>query len=337
MSTAKNQVERNLWSGTFGQQDRHALLSVLTPAYNEEDNLPVLYERLSQALVHLNIDWEWIVVDDHSSDGTFAALTEISTRDPRVHALRFARNFGSHTALACALHHARGDCAVIMAADLQDPPEEIAELLEKWQRGARVVWAVRGEREGEPKSRIAFARFYYWLMRRVVGVKEMPPSGSDFFMLDRRVLDAYAKFSETNVSLMALIAWMGYSQDSIVYNKKSRLHGKSGWNLEKKLKLVVDSVTSFSYLPIRLISYAGFVVALLGFIYAGWIVYNAVAGSPAAGWSSLMVVVLVVAGVQMVMMGVLGEYLWRALDESRQRPRYLIEATTPGNRTDQIR
>lgn len=148
----------------------------------------------------------------------------------------------------------------------------------------------------------------------------------DFFLLDRRALDAFRQFSESNVSIMALITWMGFRQASITYDKQARIHGRSGWNLEKKLKLVLDSVTSFTYLPIRMMSYLGFIVSVLGFLYAGWVIVNALIGRPAYGWSSLMVVVLVIGGVQMLMMGVLGEYLWRTLDETRRRPQYLIEA-----------
>lgn len=304
------------------------LVSVVTPAYNEADNLPVLYERLSQVLNALDVDWEWIVVDDHSDDETFAAVAGIVRHDPRVHAIRLARNFGSQTAETCGLHHAKGDCAVIMAADLQDPPETLPSLLAEWQRGAQVVWAGRARREGEKAWNIGFARLYYFVMRRFVGLKAMPAAGADFFLLDRRVLDAFLQFNESNVSILALIAWMGFHQVTITYDKQARLYGRSGWSLEKKLKLVLDSVTSFTYFPMRVMSYLGFVVALCGFFYASLVIISAFSGRAPEGWSSLMVVILVVSGLQMLMMGVLGEYLWRALDESRRRPRYLIEATT---------
>jgi glycosyltransferase involved in cell wall biosynthesis len=328
MPVEKDQVQNVQSIERARDVKRSPLLSVVTPAYNEEGNLPILYERLSNALVSIDIDWEWIVVDDHSSDRTFTAIGEIAARDPRVHAVRFARNFGSHTAITCGLYHARGDCAVIMAADLQDPPEVLSVLLEKWFAKAQVVWAVRTRREGEKTSTIGYSRLYYLLMRHVVGLKEMPPTGADFFLVDRYVLDAFRQFKESNVSIMALISWMGFRQETITYDKQARLHGNSGWTLKKKLKLLVDSVTSFTYLPIRIMSYVGFLVALAGFVYAGIVVGNSLAGHPVEGWSSLMVAILVIGGIQMLMMGVLGEYLWRALDESRSRPRYLIEATT---------
>jgi glycosyltransferase involved in cell wall biosynthesis len=305
-------------------------LTIVTPAYNEAQNLPVLYQRLRSVLDDIDVDWEWIVVDDHSTDGTFEVLTRLAGQDARLRGFRFSRNFGSHTAVTCGLNYARGDCAIVMAADLQDPPEEIPRLLAEWQHGAQVVWAVRARREGEGATYLGFARLYYALMRRTGALRDLPAAGADFFLMDRCVIDAFNRFHESHVSILALITWMGFRQSHITYEKQARLHGRSGWNLEKKLKLVVDSITSFTYFPIRLMSYVGFITALLGFLYAGLVVFNALRGLPPQGWASLMVVVLVLGGIQMVMLGVLGEYLWRALDEARHRPRYLIEATTDG-------
>jgi polyisoprenyl-phosphate glycosyltransferase len=305
------------------------LLSLVTPAFNEEQNLPVLYDRIRTMARQLDIAWEWIVVDDHSADGTFKVLQEIARDNPNVFALRFARNTGSHAAIMAGLEHARGDCAIVLASDLQDPPETMSQLLEKWQQGALVVWAVRQKREGEKTSKLAFARVYYWLMRNFVGIRNMADSGADFFLIDRRGIDAVTSYKENNVSVLALICWIGLPQESITYVKQPRLHGKSGWNLEKKLKLVVDSITSFTYRPVRAMSYLGIATAVLGFVYAAVVVANTLWTQTApTGWASLMVVVLIVGGIQMVMMGVLGEYLWRALDESRDRPRYIVERTS---------
>ncbi len=192
-----------------------------------------------------------------------------------------------------------------------------------------MVWAVRNRREGEKATRVGFSRLYYFIMRRIVGMRDMPATGADFLLIDRRVLDAFREFGESNVSVLALVTWMGFRQTTLGYDKQARVHGASGWSLEKKLKLVVDSVTSFTYLPIRVMSYVGVVLALLGFAYAGLVAIRAVLGYGVQGWASLMVVVLVIGGAQMIMMGILGEYLWRALDESRRRPRFIIEAVTP--------
>lgn len=301
------------------------LLSIVTPAFNEARSIPELHDRLTAVLSGLELQWEWVVVDDHSPDGTWTVLRELAAREPRLKAVRLARNSGSHTALACGLQHARGDCAAVLAADLQDPPETLPALLEKWRAGAKIVWAVREEREGESAATKGFARLYYGIMRRFVGISEMPATGADFFLLDRRVIDVLNVFKEANVSLMALLTWMGFKQDRILYVKQARQHGQSGWSMEKKLKLVVDSVTSFTYKPIRFMSYAGFIVALAGFLYALVVVVNALVGKPSPGWSSLMIVLLLVGGLQMLMMGVLGEYVWRALDEARNRPRFIVE------------
>jgi dolichol-phosphate mannosyltransferase len=307
---------------------RRPLLSIVTPAFNEVENLPLFYDRLCRTMKAIDMDWEWVVVDDHSRDGTFHFVSQVAARDARVRGVRFSRNFGAHTALTCGLNMSRGDCIAALAADLQDPPETIPELLTHWKEGAEVVWAVRHKRKGEGRATKGFARIYYWLMRNVVGMKDMPATGADFFLLDRKVVNAFGQFSEANVSILALITWMGFDQVSVPYDKESRVHGRSGWTFKKKLKLVVDSVTSFSYVPIRFMSYLGFFVAFLGFVYAGEVVFNALHGQPVEGWSSMIIVVLVLGGVQMLMMGVLGEYLWRALDEARRRPRYILEATT---------
>lgn len=301
-------------------------LSAITPAFNEAENLPVFYDQLRSVLEAAGIEWEWIVVDDHSRDRTWEVLRELAVREPRLKAVRLARNSGSHMAFACGLQHARGDCAVVLAADLQDPPETIPALLEKWRAGAKIVWAVRERREGETAVNRGFSRLYYWIMRRFVGIDETPATGADFFLLDRRVMEVLQAFKETNVSLIALLTWMGFPQDRIAYVKQSRQHGRSGWSVEKKIKLSVDSITAFTYKPIRLMSYMGFGVGAAGFLYALVVIVNRVFFyTPVQGYASLIVAILVIGGLQMIMMGILGEYIWRALDEARNRPRFIVE------------
>ncbi|MCX6225987.1 MAG: glycosyltransferase family 2 protein [Bacteroidia bacterium] len=301
------------------------LLTIITPAYNEAGNIPLLYQRIEKVLKDEMIDWEWIIIDDHSQDDSFKVISQIAQQDTHVKGIRLARNAGSHTAIKCGLDFCQGNCTVVMAADLQDPPETIPDLISKWQQGAKVVWAVREQRQGEKASTIGFSRLYYFLMRKIVGIREMPPTGADFFLIDTQVIAALKQFNEAHVSLLALITWLGFQQDFITYNKEAREYGKSGWTLKKKLKLLVDSITAFSYFPIRFMSYLGFLIAMCGFIYATAVLVNSLAGRPIQGWASLMVVVLVIGGMQMLMLGILGEYLWRALDESRKRPRYVIE------------
>jgi dolichol-phosphate mannosyltransferase len=206
----------------------------------------------------------------------------------------------------------------------------VPSLLAEWRAGAHVVWAARRRREGERAGRLAFSRLYYWVMRHVVGLRGLPATGADFFLADRAVVEALRQFGETHVSVLALITWMGFRQTTIDYDKQPRAHGVSGWSLEKKLKLLIDSVTAFSYLPIRAISWTGGLLLLVSLIAGALGAVGVLAGRPPGGWAAVLVALLALGGLQMLALGVLGEYLWRALDESRRRPRYLIESTTGG-------
>lgn len=300
-------------------------ISIISIARNEAANLPVLHQRLAPVMDTLGMAWEWIVVDDHSDDGTFAVIAGLAAADPRIRGLRFSRHFGSHAATVCGLHHARGACAVLMASDLQDPPELIPTLVAPWRDGAHIVSATRSSRPGESFSTVLFSRLYHGLMRSILRQGDAPVSGTTYRLLDRRVIDAVRRFGETPSGLHTLLTWMGYRAVYVPYDQPPRLHGRSQWTLGQKVKLVIDSVTSFSYLPIRIITVTGFLTAVLGFAYAVHVIGQAIAGGTVEGWASLMVVVLVLAGVQMIMLGVLGEYLWRSLAESRRRPQYLIE------------
>jgi dolichol-phosphate mannosyltransferase len=301
-------------------------LSLVIAAYNEELNLPKLYERI------VGIEWrrfdmeiEMVFVDDHSCDGTSQVLRGLAAKDQRVKWLRLSRNFGSHKAFTAGLEYATGDAAVILAADLQDPPECVPAMIEKWQAGAKVVWAVRGEHEGENWLNKIFSRCYYLLMRRYA-IANLPRTGADFLLMDRIVMDALYTAPERNTSLLALIQWMGFEQAQIVYTKEARRAGVSKWTFFKRIKLVVDSFVSFSYMPIRLMSLLGFCSAALGFLYALFLVMRRlIYEAPIEGWTSLICVVLIMSGLQLIMLGVLGEYLWRTFDESRRRPRFLIE------------
>lgn len=300
-------------------------LSVVTPAWREEANLRPMYGRLRAALDPLGLAWEWIVVDDHSDDGTAAVVKALAAEDPRVSGVRLARNQGSHTAITCGVRLARGAAVVALAADLQDPPEIVPDLLARWRAGAQVVWAVRSGREGQGAVDGLGSRLYYLLMRRVVGLRDMPPEGADVFLLDRVVADALERFPESHLSLFALLSWIGFRQERVSYVKQARVAGRSGWTFRRKLGLVLDSLTAFSHVPLRLMTWVGVGAAFGGLVFAAEVVRNWVVGHPTEGWSSLMVVVLVMGGLQMVMSGILGEYLWRTLEEARRRPRYLVE------------
>jgi glycosyltransferase involved in cell wall biosynthesis len=302
------------------------ILSVVVAAYNEEGNLPVLFERaLAIDWAALRLEPEFVFVDDHSTDRTPEILASYAARDPRVKVLRFSKNFGSHKAFTAGLEHCTGDAAVILAADLQDPPETIPLLVEKWRSGAKVVWAVRGDREGESLATRLFSRLYYFLMRRFAEVRP-PRKGADFLLVDKAVVAELRAAPEKHTSLLSLIQWMGFDQAEITYSKAARLSGRSKWTLRKKVKLAIDSFVSFSYFPLRLASACGLAFAFSGFLYAAITAVRAlVMGSPVQGWASLMCVLLIVSGVQLIMLGIVGEYLWRTFDETRGRPRFIIE------------
>ena len=304
-------------------------ISIITPAFNEEKSLSIFYEKLFEVLTSLDVKNEWIVVDDHSNDSTYQVLKNIARSDNRVRGVRLTRNYGSHRAITAGLHLATGDCAIVMATDLQDPPEIIPKLIEKWKRDIQIVWAVRSSREGETNVTKGLSRLYYWLMKRVVGIENLPSTGADFFLIDRKVIEALKLFKESNVSIFSLLTWMGFKQGKISYVKQARLYGKSGWTIRKKIRLVIDSITSFSHFPIRAMTYLGLSISMVGFLYAGFVFYLGMTDNTSpSGWHSLMVVILILGGFQLIMLGVLGEYLWRNFDESRQRPQFLIESDT---------
>jgi len=304
-----------------------SMLSVVSPAYNEARNLPAVYEQI-KALTEGRIPmWEWIIVDDHSSDDTPNVIAQLAQADSRVRGVRLSRNFGSHAALYCGLSLCRGSVAATLAADLQDPPLVIADMLDRWREGAQVIWAKRKQRLGDAASKKVLAGLYHRLLKTVVGNKEMPSEGIDFFMIDRRVIDTLKQTGESNFSLFALVAWMGFRQAVVEYVRQPRLSGKSGWTLAKQLTMAIDTIISFSMLPIRLAAAAGVILALMGLIYLPVLIFNWWTGAPVEGWTTLMVVVLILGGLLMIQSSISGEYLWRALSEARKRPRFIIEAT----------
>jgi glycosyltransferase involved in cell wall biosynthesis len=297
------------------------MLSLITPAFNEAENLEALHAQVVSTMGTLGQEWEWILVDDHSTDDTFDRIRTLTSGDARIRGLRLASNSGSHLAITAGLHHARGDVAVVMAADLQDPPETVGIMLERWRAGAQVVWATRRTRPGD-RSHSSFAAAYYWIMRRLVGLTAMPVRGADFFLVDRIVLEAFARHAEHQVSIFALITAMGFRQDSVEYDKQLRIAGRSGWTTTKKVALVVDSVTAFSALPLRAITGFGVLLVAVGAVCGVW----TLAASTGGALSGLVSAMAVFAGLQMAALGVVGEYVWRTLELSRRRPAYLIES-----------
>ena len=305
------------------------LVSVILPAYNEEENLPLLYRRLSAVAEQLREhSCEFIFIDDCSSDRTPAILSDLKMNDPRVEIIRFARNCGSLAAVEAGLKFCRGDVAIVMATDLQDPPEIIPRLIDEWRKGFKTVWGVRQKREGESFLTVALSRVHYYLMNRLTNVVQ-PPTGADVVLLDRIIINAMKSSPEKNSEIFMLIAWLGFSQSSIPYVKETRHAGYSKWTFSKKLKVFFDSLIPFSFIPLRLMSLMGVLSSLTGLLYGTYVFVNAFRDEATiAGWSSLMIVILLLGGFQMAMMGMLGEYLWRTYDETRKRPKYVTEKNT---------
>jgi polyisoprenyl-phosphate glycosyltransferase len=299
-----------------------ALISITIPSYNEEDNLPALYDRLRHVTESSEDTFEFIFVDDGSTDSSFQILEELSKKDSRVKVIRFSRNFGSHAACLAGLQQSRGDACTFLSADLQDPPEVLQALINEWKRGYEVVIGVR---EWEKVSTRLFPKLYYKMVKQFA-LKNMPEGGTDVFLVDRKVVDAITSIQEKNTSIFGLILWSGFNQTLVQYKKGLRQKGVSKWTLGKKIKLFIDTFVSFSYFPLRMISVVGILFAILGFIYAFFIIFNRLFFSvPVEGWASLMVVLLVVSGAQLIMLGILGEYLWRNFDETRKRPLFIID------------
>lgn len=304
-------------------------LSIVIPVFNEEAVIPPLLDRLRRCLDRLSpLVTEVILVDDHSSDRSLDLLKDVYRSDPRFRYARLAKNCGSHIAILAGLAQARGECAVFLAADLQDPPELILQMLDLWRAGHHIVWAVREEREGVSKIDVFLSNTFYRLLN-LLGEVNLPPRGSDFALLDHKAVDALLRSAGSDPSLGGEIARLGFASTQISYTKEKRAAGSSKWTLKKKLKAFADAFVSFSYAPLRAMSYLGMMCSVLGFLYALLVIgLRLVTRTPVQGWSSLIVVVLVLGGVQMMMLGVLGEYLWRTLEAARHRPAYFLVETS---------
>jgi len=298
-------------------------LSVVVPVYNEETNIQPFYEAVTTVLDQLDIQAEIVFVDDGSQDRSYEIICGLAHVDSRVKCLRFSRNFGSHAAILAGFRWATGDAAVMISVDLQDPPELIPELVHRWQQGFQVVWAVREGRD-DPLTKKVFATAFYKLLRRIA-LPDYPATGMDFGLLDRRVLEQLRTLNELNHFITGMVVWLGFHQTQVPYYRRSRHSGQSKWPIGKRVKNALDAIVSFSFLPIRFISYTGLLVSIVSFLYASLLVIRrAVFGLGSPGWASVMVAVLFLGGVQLVMLGILGEYIWRGTEQARGRPQYVI-------------
>jgi len=305
------------------------LVSVVVPVYFNAESLPRLAERLRAVAEAADHDFEVIFVDDGSGDESWDRILEIASRWPAARGVRLTRNFGSQMAIVAGLSEAKGAAAAVLSADLQEPPELLTEMVAAWRRGATTVLAVRRSRPEGWTTRAAAGLYYRTL--RWLAFAEMPAGGFDCFLIGRPAIDFLVQGREVNTSLPGLLLWAGFATTLVSYDRVAREEGASRWTFGKKLKQFVDSVIAFSYAPLRWMSLAGAVLALFAFAYTAFlVVYKFFHGQPIQGWTSLMVALTFFSGVQLLSLGVLGEYLWRTLDAARARKRFLVQERTDG-------
>jgi glycosyltransferase involved in cell wall biosynthesis len=305
------------------------LVSIVVPALDEHDNVPAVLDRMVQlGGLHPEFAFELVLVDDGSTDGTAArTITDAPVGVP-VTVVQLSRSFGSHQAITAGLRRCEGSCAIVLGADIQEPPELITEFLTRWDEGSDVVWGVRRTRVRSLRSEIPSKAFSF-LFTRYADLANYPPEGPSGMLVDRAVLDELNRLQESNRNVMALVAWLGFHQTRVLYDQLPRTFGESRWTRRKMVKLAVDSLVQFSSMPLRLCTFTGLGVAALGFLYATILgVRSALGVDTPSGWPTILVVVLVLGGIQLMVMGVMGEYLWRAVEETRRRPLYVVRGVT---------
>lgn len=306
-------------------------LSIVVPVYYNAESLIPLYEEIIEVVKNkINEEYEIVLVNDGSKDDSYKVMKHLALQDRNVKIISLSRNFGSHAAILCGLSHSTGDCAVVKAADLQEPTELIIDMLESWKKGNNVVLA---EREGRPegKGSVFFSNLYYWLVRKVA-LPTMPKSGFDIFLLDRKVIEVLSRLDEVNSALTGQILWSGFKTDTVSYIRKERAIGESKWTLRKKIKLVTDTMFSFSTLPITIVSVIGTISFGGATIWALIVLIFKLLGKiTVTGWTTLFIFNLFSFGIIMLTLGILGGYLWRTFDAARRRPPYIIEETNELN------
>lgn len=302
-------------------------ISVIIPCYFNELNIPTIVQELktNETLFPADVAFEYVMVDDGSKDNTLEELKKFKAAYPEeVKIIKLSGNFGSYNAIQAGMKYATGDCTVVIAADLQDPPELMVKMYEYWQKGVKLVVANRNDREDAFTSRI-FAEQYQKLIRKHA-LANLPKGGFDYCLFDRQLREQVVNMGENNTNSLYLLMWLKYDYVAIPYTRKARKAGKSRWTLSKKIKLFVDSFVSFSYFPLRLITIGGLLLGLISLLYAAYVIFAHLTGNiEVQGWTTMMVVFLLVAAFQMISIGIIGEYLWRNLEASRKRPAYIVD------------
>jgi polyisoprenyl-phosphate glycosyltransferase len=298
------------------------LLSVVAPVYNEEATAKVFHERVCAALE--GVPFEIVLVDDGSSDGTAEIIDDLAEHDPRVRVVRLSRNFGHQTALTAGLDHARGDAVVMIDSDLQDPPEVINDLLAKWREGVDVVYAVRERREGETRFKLATASAFYRLMSHVSTIQLQPDAG-DFRLMSRQALDGLLAMRERSRYLRGMTVWVGFTQAAVPYQRDARYAGETKYTLRRMMAFSLDAISSFSHLPLQVATLLGFVFSFVAFLAIPVVIGLKIVDSYLPGFSTITIVVLLLGGINLIAVGIIGEYVGRIYDEVKRRPLYLVK------------
>ncbi|MBQ3601747.1 MAG: glycosyltransferase family 2 protein [Lachnospiraceae bacterium] len=300
-------------------------ISIVVPVYYNEDNLRPLYEDIKRKIIDvIDYEYEIVFVNDGSQDGSYAVMSDLAKQDSHIKTINLSRNFGSHAAILCGLAKCSGDCAVIKAADLQEPTELILQMVDSWTKGNNVVLAVREGRD-ESKQQTLFANMYYTMVRKTA-LPTMPKGGFDVYLIDRKVINVLLALDEKNSALTGQILWSGFKTDKVFYTRLAREIGTSKWTLKKKIRLVSDTLFSFSTIPIKAVTVIGTFSFVGSLIWAICVFIFKMAGMiEVSGWTTLFIFNLFSFGVIMLTLGILGEYLWRTFDASRNRPPYIIE------------
>ncbi|MFH0865512.1 MAG: glycosyltransferase family 2 protein [Bacteroidota bacterium] len=303
------------------------ILSVVIPAYNEEQNVAPLYQELTAVLKTTGFDYEIIFADDGSRDNTFEEIKKLSAQDPKVSGVSLSRNFGHQVAIMAGLQQAQGDLVVMMDADLQHPPEIIPRLLEEQKKGYDIVNTRRLDAKGTGALKKGSSKMFYGILNRLSDVR-IEPAAADFRLLTRKAVDAFLQFEERDRFTRGLISWMGFRQSIIEYTASARHSGKSKYTLKKMLRFGMDGITSFSSKPLRISFYSGFILFIIGLVYAVYAIIRHFSDDTVPGWTSILVSVLIIGGFQLLSLGIIGEYIARIFNETKARPIYFIKDKT---------
>jgi len=302
-------------------------LSIVIPVYNEKENIPVLTGALEKVLDELKVSYEIIYVDDGSSDGTPEEISRLHHRNPQVKLISLSRNFGHQVALSAGLDHVQGAAVIMMDGDMQHPPELLHELVSRWKEGYDIVYTIRRDAEDAKAFKKWSASLFYWLINRLTKIP-VPVGAADFRLMDRRVADKLRTFQEQSRFFRGLVSWIGFRQTGVPYTAPARTSGASGYSMGKMIRLALDGITSFSSFPLRIATYMGIMVSCISFIYGIYTLWMALFSDKVVpGWASLMLMVLFLGGVQLLTLGILGEYIGRIYEQVKGRPLYIVMKT----------